>query len=154
MSVYGNNANIDPGNGAVGGAFPPPVGGAFPPPGWGSGARWSGPDRSWTPPAVESEGPVEASPAYEVGVTGVPGEAPVPCNITAGELRDMDDSGSDTDDGFSPEEIDDYNDNDCDPHGADCVDTDCDDSGEVAGNIVRSAVSPIITMPTLGRPGR
>ena len=76
----------------------------------------------------------------------------------------MDDSGADVDDGFSPEEIDaQVGDGDVDHHDDAVVDVgdDLDDShveGDVPNNIIRSArgprVSPIITMPTLGRPGR
>ena len=70
----------------------------------------------------------------------------------------MDDSGSDTDDGFSPDEIDDCNDGDDDPHEQDCIDV-TDDigasyvDGDTAGNTrSMSHVAPVISLPTLGGP--
>jgi hypothetical protein len=129
--------------------------GSVPPP----SSPWAGPPREWAPPLdLVSESPSDAP--YETGEK--PSVGPTPCNIVGGELahRDMDDAGSDTDDGFDCGDIcNQVGDGEDDPHDQPTCDTDCDDSGPTADNI-RSARGPsagssnVFTMPTLGRFGR
>jgi hypothetical protein len=104
--------------------------GSLPAPGQKTGP-WSGPDPSgadWSA-HIESENPVEASPPYGPGL----GLGPLPCNIQGGELR-ADDDGDDL-------------------HDQPCCEDDCDDSGPVPANIVRSSRSHavITTTADLGR---